>query len=112
MLQSHVLRFQSNRARIEPSPCLWDRAFGEGVMMPTITIHDIPANLYDRLKAVAQAHHRTISEEVIACIKQRVRTYKVDPEIEIARARRLRALTKDHPITDDKLDAAKKAGRP
>ena len=79
--------------------------------MPTITIHDIPADLYDRLKAAAQAHRRTISGEVIAYIKQAVGARKVDPEERLARVQRLRAKTLGHPVTDDEVTAAKKAGR-
>jgi hypothetical protein len=41
----------------------------------------------------------------------RVGRRKVNPEILLDRARRLRRKTKDHPITDNELHTAKQMGR-
>ena len=38
--------------------------------MPTsLTLKGIPDALYERLKVVAGAHHRSLNSEVIACIE-------------------------------------------
>jgi len=70
-------------------------------MMPTITVKNIPADLYERLKQSAQAHRRTINSETIVCIERAVGRQEVDLEATIARARKLREKTKGYRITDD-----------
>ena len=37
--------------------------------MPALTIKNIPTNLYNELKHVAEQHHRSINSEVIFCLK-------------------------------------------
>jgi plasmid stability protein len=80
--------------------------------MPTITVKNIPADLYEMLKESAVANHRSINSEIITHIERGVRGRKVDPEALLARARELRQKTKRHPITDRAFKAAKLAGRP
>ena len=38
--------------------------------MPAITVKNIPDALYERLKASASAHHRSINSELIHCLEQ------------------------------------------
>jgi plasmid stability protein len=80
--------------------------------MPTITVKNIPADLYEHLKQSAQANRRSINSEIIVCIEQSVGSYRVDPEAAIARARLLREKTADYGISDEEFTAAKAAGRP
>ena len=80
--------------------------------MPTITVKNIPADLYERLKQSAQANRRSINSEIIVCIEQAVGSYRVDPEAAIARARLLREKTADYIISEEEFTAAKAAGRP
>ena len=80
--------------------------------MPTITLKNIPPDLYERLKESAAANHRSINSEVITHIERGVRGRKVDPEALIARARELRRLTSRRPISDAEFATAKRAGRP
>jgi plasmid stability protein len=79
--------------------------------MPTITVKNIPEDLYERLKQAARAHRRSINSEVIVCIEKAVGTHKVDVEAEIASARELREKTGDYVLTDDDLDRFKSDGR-
>jgi len=53
--------------------------------MPTITLKNIPLDLYERLKESAAANHRSINSEVITHIERGVRGRKVDPEALLAR---------------------------
>ena len=46
--------------------------------MATITVKDIPDDLYEELKRCAAAHHRSINREVIHCIEQSV--HRHDPD--------------------------------
>jgi plasmid stability protein len=80
--------------------------------MPTITVKNIPADLYERLKESARAHRRSINSEIIVCIERAVGTHKIDVEAEIARARELREMTGDYFLTDDDLKRFKSEGRP
>ena len=80
--------------------------------MPTVTVKNIPADLYERLKQSAQAHRRSINSEIIVCIERAVSPQRVDPEQVIVRARQLREATTAHRITDEEMNAAKADGRP
>jgi hypothetical protein len=79
--------------------------------MPTITVKNIPADLYERLKQSAEVNHRSINSEIIVCIERAVRSRKINPETVLARAHKLREKTLDHPITDDDFTQAKVIGR-
>lgn len=80
--------------------------------MATITVKNIPAELYKQLKLAAQAHRRSVNSEIIVCIEQAVAARQVEPEEMLVRARQLRQLTQAAPITDAEFDRAKAAGRP
>jgi plasmid stability protein len=78
--------------------------------MPTITLENIPPDLYQRLKEAAAANHHSISSEVISLIERGVRGRKVDPEALLSRAHELRQKSR-RPISPKEFRAAKKAGR-
>ena len=80
--------------------------------MPTLTIKNIPEDLYAQLKRYAEINRRSLNSEVILCIERAIRSYRIQPEVYLARARRLREKTARYPITDDEFSAAKVAGRP
>jgi len=79
--------------------------------MPTLTVKNIPGDLYAQLKQSAEINHRSLNSEIIVCIERSVRSSKVSPEAVLARARKLRARTISTPITDDEFSQAKTAGR-
>ncbi len=79
--------------------------------MPTITLKNIPADLYEKLKQSAERNHRSINSEIIVCIEQAVGSRAVDPDVFLARARQLREKTAGYTITDDEINQAKRAGR-
>lgn len=80
--------------------------------MHTLTLKNIPSDLYQRLKKVAQAHRRSLNSEVLYCVERALNPTKIDVPEHIATARALRAKTTAHPITNDEIDAAKNKGRP
>lgn len=80
--------------------------------MPTITVKNIPAEIYEKLKRAAEANHRSINSEIIACIERTVGSHVVDPDELLAEARTLRAQVAGRPITDREFTRAKAAGRP
>jgi hypothetical protein len=70
--------------------------------MPTVTVKNIPADLYEKLK---QSAH-------VICIERAIRTRLIDPDAVLVAAIRLREKTAAHPISDYELTKAKAAGRP
>jgi plasmid stability protein len=80
--------------------------------MPTITVKNIPVDVYEELKKVAKTNHRSINSEIIACIEHIVRSQPVDTELLLANARKLRMKTASHPIGDLEFNQVKDIGRP
>lgn len=80
--------------------------------MPTITVKNIPPDLYELLKDSAAANRRSINSEIITHIERGVRGRKINPDALLTRARELRQKTKRHPISDRDFRNAKLAGRP
>lgn len=79
--------------------------------MPTITVKNIPPEIYELLKRSAAANRRSINSEIITYIEREVRGRKVNADDMLMRARQMRRKTKSHPITDTVFRAAKVAGR-
>ncbi|HBY98964.1 MAG: Arc family DNA-binding protein [Ardenticatenaceae bacterium] len=79
--------------------------------MPTITVKNIPPDIYERLKLSAEANRRSINSEIIVCIERAVRSQPANVEAVLARARQLRQKTSGHPVSDDEFMRAKVAGR-
>lgn len=79
--------------------------------MHTITVKNIPAEIYEKLKQSAEKSHRSINREIIAYIEQAVGSRKMNPDLLLANARKLRARTASHPINDDEFTQAKNTGR-
>ncbi len=80
--------------------------------MPTLTLKNIPEDLYARLKRRAEIHRRSLNSEVLFCLEQALKSHAVEPETLLARARQLREKTRAHPIDEATFNAAKRAGRP
>lgn len=80
--------------------------------MYSITVKNIPADVYESLKQSAKANRRSINSEIIVIIEEAVKSKKTAPEELLARARLSREKTADYMITDDEFTQAKQAGRP
>ena len=80
--------------------------------MATITVKNIPPDLYDRLKHSASLHRRSINSQVIVCIEQALRRRQIAPEEVLTRARSLRRQMADGPLSVAELLEAKAQGRP
>jgi plasmid stability protein len=75
--------------------------------MPTVTVKNIPPDLYERLKELAEANHRNINSEIIACLEQAVSSRRLDPDTLLANARKLREKTSGYIISDEEFNRAK-----
>jgi plasmid stability protein len=79
--------------------------------MPTVTVKNIPVGIYERLIRAAAINHRSINNEIIACIERAVGSYEVNPDLLLANARTLRTKMASPPIPDRELARAKTTGR-
>lgn len=79
--------------------------------MATVTVKNIPDELYDRLKTAAEIHRRSINSEIIVCIENAVMSRRINPDEVLENARRLRQLTAGHLISDEEFSQAKAEGR-
>jgi len=79
--------------------------------MFSITVKNIPDEIYERLKRSAKANRRSINSEIIVIIENAVRSKKIAPEEMLVRARGLREKTANYTITEDEFTDAKNAGR-
>ena len=80
--------------------------------MPALTIKNIPDDLYNQLKIVAEQHNRSINGEVIMCLKHALFPQKISPKERLAEIRALRAQIPANAITDEEIEQAINEGRP
>ena len=79
--------------------------------MATITLKNIPEQLYKKLKQRATQHYRSLNSEVIVCLQNVLGSQQVDPEVLLERARILRSGISGK-LTDRDLSLLKNQGRP
>ena len=58
--------------------------------MTTVTLKNIPDDLYERLKLQAQAHRRSVNSELIHCLETVLMPKKITAEERLKRIRGLR----------------------
>ena len=80
--------------------------------MATITVKDIPDELYEAFKKKAAANHRSVNREMIYLIEQAVGQREIDVEQILAEARRLHATIGPLLIDEEILHQARNSGRP
>lgn len=81
-------------------------------MPATITLKNIPDDIYARLKEAADAHHRSLNSEVIACLESTLLPARVSAQERIARARQLRQGIGPSKFSASEIDKAIAQGRP
>lgn len=80
--------------------------------MATITVKNIPAELYERIKVQAKANRRSINSEIISVLERAIPTRTpMDVNEILERARRVRELTANYTATAEDIDRWKKEGR-
>lgn len=82
--------------------------------MATLTIKGIPDELYQRLKASAAEHRRSLNNEAIVRLEDALRRRRESEEALLARidARREALAKTMPPLTDEIINEAKNWGRP
>ena len=74
--------------------------------MASITVKNIPDDLYERLKATANVHHRSINSEVINCLESVLRPTKTSVEERLARIRIIRERANRKGLGPDEISQA------
>lgn len=81
-------------------------------MPTTLTLKNIPDEVYGRLKASAEAHRRSLNSEAIVCLESVLLPGRMNPSERIARARELRASLTGAKFKSRDVDTFKREGRP
>ena len=79
--------------------------------MTTLTIKNIPLEIYDRLKIQEKNNHRSLNKEVISIIERAISIPPIDVETTIARARKVRELTAHYVVTAEEIENMINEGR-
>jgi plasmid stability protein len=79
--------------------------------MHSITVKNIPADIYESLKRSARRNRRSINSEIIVILEGSLQSKNIVPEEFLARARQIREKTANYEITDDEFKRAKVADR-
>ncbi len=80
-------------------------------MPTTLTLKNIPDEVYARLKASAEAHRRSLNSEAIVCLESVLLPERMPAAERLARARALRAALPKARFAADDIDTLKRAGR-
>ena len=80
--------------------------------MASITVKNIPEELYDRLKAAAKSNRRSINGEIISRIERSLTPRRAPTEQLVARIRRLHESFDGRTLTVEQIEDARHEGRP
>ncbi len=80
--------------------------------MATITVKNIPDELYSRLKAAAENNRRSINGEIISRIERSLTPRRVTTETLLARIRKLHDGFDGRTLTVEQIQDARNEGRP
>jgi len=81
-------------------------------MPTTLTLKSIPDEVYQRLKASAELHRRSLNSEAIVCLEAVLLPNRTAPAERLARARALRASLPQGKFRAKDIDVLKREGRP
>lgn len=79
--------------------------------MPSITVKNIPDSIYNKLKQQAEARHRSMNSEIIACLERSVEPNRVYPDEILRQARLMRKKVK-RSLPAEEIQDAINQGRP
>jgi len=80
-------------------------------MPTTLTLKNIPAEVYEHLKASAEAHRRSLNSEAIVCLESVLLPKRMTVNDRLARARALRATLPNGNFQAEDISAYKQEGR-
>ena len=80
--------------------------------MATVTLKNIPEEIYSRLKETAQRHRRSLNSEILVCLERSLQPTAVQVEDALVTARRLRGRVVGLPLSLEEIADARRLGRP
>jgi antitoxin FitA len=80
-------------------------------MPTTLTLKNIPDEVYERLKTSAEMHRRSMNSEAIVCLESVLLPGRLDASERLARARALRAALPKTKFLARDIDAFKREAR-
>ena len=80
-------------------------------MPTTLTLKNIPDEVYDRLKLSAETHRRSMNSEAIVCLEAVLLPARPTPTEWLARARELRGALQQGKFRARDIDSLKREGR-
>ena len=83
----------------------------ENTMPTTLTLKNIPDEVYIRLKASAESHRRSLNSEAIVCLESVLLPGRATAEEVIVRARAIRDSLPKGKFTAKDIDTFKREGR-
>jgi len=81
-------------------------------MPTTLTLKNIPDDVYGRLKLSAATHRRSLNSEAIVCLETVLLPTRMPPSERLARARELRGALPPGKFRARTIDTLKRLGRP
>ena len=80
-------------------------------MSTNLTLKNIPDEVYERLRASAEMHRRSLNSEAIVCLESVLLPGRLPPSERIARARALRGTLPKRKYGARDIDSLKREGR-
>lgn len=80
-------------------------------MPTTLTLKNVPDDVYARLKSAAQTHRRSINGQAIVCLEAALAGDRLPAAERLARARSLRAAVSRRTFHAKDIEAFKRQGR-
>lgn len=80
--------------------------------MASITIKNIPDELYEKLRITANLHRRSINSEMINCLESVLLPKKLTISEKLQRAKLIRSKIKSDTVNPDEISKAISEGRP
>jgi plasmid stability protein len=81
-------------------------------MSTTLTLKNVPDDVYERLKAAAEANRRSLNGQAIVCLEAALTLEEATPSARLTRARELRArLGTTRQFKAREINAFKREGR-
>ena len=79
--------------------------------MVTLTLKNIPPEIYERIKIQAKNNHRSINGEILSILEQAISIPPIDVKATLERTRKLREMTADYIITAGEIEKLINEGR-
>lgn len=80
--------------------------------MPTLTVKNIPDDIYERLKKVAEQHRRSLNSELIHCLEKVLMPEKMSTSERIRAARAVRPKLDTSAVSHEEIMDAIDQSRP